>query len=210
MLLQLVALERLRVFNLFLGVLVGLQDLVVLLLTLLQILVHLVFELLAQGTHLILLLLHEFSLGCQDLLVSCLHVRVALLLFELVCALLYLMSLLIILLLGQVCLNLAHVQKLSGEFECHWESLFKLSAILLELSCMVGLKLLNLGLVLLLSFRKDVVPMLIELLVLLDVSSLDLFLSLLMTEYQCLVLHVVLLFLQLKDAILGHLSLYIV
>jgi len=181
-LLQLVALERLRVFNLFLGVLVGLQDLVVLLLALLQILVHLVFELLAQGTHLILLLLHEFGLGCQDLLVSCLHVRVALFLFELVCALLYLMSLLIILLLGQVCLDLAHVQELSGEFECHWESLFELRAILLELSCMVGLKLLNLGLVLLLSFRKDVVPMLIELLVLLDVSSLDLLLSLLMTE----------------------------
>ena len=75
---------------------------------------------------------------------------------------------------------------------------------------MVGLKLLNLGLVLLLGFRKHVVPMLIELLVLLDVSSLDLFLSLLMTEDKCLVLHVVLLLFQLKDAILRHLSLYIV
>ena len=81
--------------------------------------------------------------------------------------------------------------------------------ILLQLGGMVGLKLLNLDLILLLSLRQHVVPMLVELLVLLNVGSLNVLLTLLMGKDECLVLHVVLLLLQLKDTVLGHLSLYL-
>ena len=63
-------------------------------------------------------------------------------------------------------------------------------------------------LILLLSPLEFEVPMLVEILILLDMGLLDLFLLLLMSEHQLLVLHVVLLLLQLGDPILGHLSLY--
>jgi len=49
--------------------------------------------------------------------------------------------------------------------------------------------------------------MLVEILILLYMGLLDLFLLLLMSEHQLLVLHVVLLLLQLGDPILGHFSL---
>ena len=49
--------------------------------------------------------------------------------------------------------------------------------------------------------------MLIELLVLLDVRMLDFFLALLVLEDELLVLHIELLFLELKDAVLCHLGL---
>ena len=62
-------------------------------------------------------------------------------------------------------------------------------------------------LILLLSPLEFEVPMLVEILILLDMGLLDLFLLLLMSEHQLLVLHVVLLLLQLGDPILGHFSL---
>ena len=63
-------------------------------------------------------------------------------------------------------------------------------------------------LILLLSPLEFEVPMLVEILILLDMGLLDLFLLLLMGEHQLLVLHVVLLLLQFGDPILGHFSLY--
>lgn len=52
--------------------------------------------------------------------------------------------------------------------------------------------------------------MLVELLVLLNVSLLDIFLALLVLEHKLLILHVEFLFLELKYAILSHFSLYTV
>ena len=73
---------------------------------------------------------------------------------------------------------------------------------------MVGLQLLDLGLVLFLGLGQHVVPMLVELLVLLNVGSLDLLLTLLVTEDQGLILHVELLLLELEDAVLRHFGLW--
>ena len=109
MLLQFVALQSLRVFDLLLRVFVCLQNLVVFLLSLFEVLVHLVLELLAKSTHLVLLLLHQFGFGCQDLLISDFHVILTLLFLQLIGTLLHLMSLLIVFLLSQVLLDLAHV-----------------------------------------------------------------------------------------------------
>ena len=78
MLLELIALQGLLVLDLLLRVLIPLQNLVMLLLTLLEILVHLIFESLAQCVHLGLLLLHELGFGREDLLVAVFHVLLAL------------------------------------------------------------------------------------------------------------------------------------
>lgn len=99
-LLQFVALEGLLVLDLFLRVFISLQNLVVLLLALLQVLIHLVFQLLAKRVHFILLLLHELGLSSENLLVATLHVQLTLFFFDFVGALLDLVRLLIVLLLG--------------------------------------------------------------------------------------------------------------
>ena len=78
MLLELIALQGLLVLDLLLRVLIPLQNLVMLLLALLEILVHLIFESLAQCVHLGLLLLHELGFGREDLLVAVFHVLLAL------------------------------------------------------------------------------------------------------------------------------------
>jgi hypothetical protein len=109
-LLEFVALERLLVLKLLLCVLVPLQKLVVLRLTQLQLLIHPAFKLLTQRVHLILLFLHQLGLCSKNLLVSLVHILLALLLFDLVGALLDLMRLLVVLLLGQVCLNFTKVE----------------------------------------------------------------------------------------------------
>ena len=62
-------------------------------------------------------------------------------------------------------------------------------------------------LVLLLSPLELKVPVLVEILVLLDVGLLDLFLLLLVGEHELLELHVVLLLLELCNSILRHFSL---
>ena len=113
MLLQLVALKRLLVLELLLSILVPLQDLGVFNFTQLQAIVHLAFELLAQGVHLVLLLLHQFGFSRKDLFVAGFHMLLSLLLLHLVGTLLNLMSLLVILLFGQVLLDFAQVKQLS-------------------------------------------------------------------------------------------------
>lgn len=107
MLLQAIALQRLLVLNLLLRVLVRLQNLVVLLLTLLKKLVHLILQFLPQRVHLVLLLLHQLGLRCEDLLVAHLHMLPTLRLLKLIGSLLHLVGLLVVLLLGQVSLNLS-------------------------------------------------------------------------------------------------------
>ena len=73
---------------------------------------------------------------------------------------------------------------------------------------MASLELLDLSLVLFLSFLELHVIVLIEVLILLNMSLLDFLLALLMAEEQLLVLHVEFLLLQLLNTILRHLSLY--
>ena len=78
--------------------------------TKLQPLVHLALELLSQGTHLDLLLLHHLSFGRENLFMAVLHVLLAFLFFHLVGSLLNLMSLLIVFLLGEINLDLTQVE----------------------------------------------------------------------------------------------------
>lgn len=72
---------------------------------------------------------------------------------------------------------------------------------------MSDLELLDLNLVLLLSLGEHAVPVLVELLVLLDMSGLDLFLALLVREDHLLVVHLELLLLELRDTVLCHFGL---
>lgn len=65
----------------------------------------------------------------------------------------------------------------------------------------------NLLLVLFLSPLELEVPVLVEVLVLLDVSLLDLLLLLLVGKHQLLILHVIFLVLELSNPVLCHLSL---
>jgi len=208
MLLKLVALQGLLVLDLLLGIFVALQNLVVLLLTFLEVLVHLILETLAERVHLSLLLLHEFGFGREDLFVAVFHVLLSFPLLYFIGLLLHLMRILIVLLLGQVSLDLALVQKLRREFEYKGQCLLKLLAILLQLLCVSNFELFNLDLVLLLGLRQHSVPMLVELLVLLDVCRLDVLLTTLVSKDHLLVVHVELLLLELSDSILSHFSLY--
>ena len=107
---DLVAFKCLLVLELLLSILVALQDLIVLDLTELQALIHLTFELLTECAHLVLLLLHKLSFSSEDLFMAVFHIHLTLPLFHLIGALLHLMSFLIVLLLGQIGLDLAEVQ----------------------------------------------------------------------------------------------------
>lgn len=80
-------------------------------------LVHLILKLLSQSVHFILLFLHELGLSSQYFLMTHLHMIPSFSLLKLISTLLDLMSLLVILLLGQVLLNFALVEKLSRLFE---------------------------------------------------------------------------------------------
>ena len=174
----------------------------------LQTLVHLALKLLTQSAHLVLLLLHELCFSCENLFVAVFHVNLTLPLFHLISALLHLMSFLIVLLLGQVGLDLAQVQKLSREFEGQWKGLFKILSVLLQIFGVTVLQLLDLHLVFLLGLLELHIVVLIEVLILLNVSLLDLFLSLLVRKDELLVLHVELLLFELLDTVLSHFSLY--
>ena len=118
------------------------------------------------------------------------------------------MRVLIVLLLGQIRLNLAQVEQLSRELESQGQRLFQLLAILFQAFSVQVLNIHNFLLIFVLSLLKLFVPMLVELLVLLNVSSLALFSLLLVIEEHFLHFKVVLLLFQLSNSVLGHLSLY--
>lgn len=179
-----------------------------LLFALLQELVHLILKFLSEGVHLVLLLLHQLSLGCEDLFVPNLHVSLAFLFLNLVSSLLHLMRFLVVLLPRQILLNLTHVKQLCRLLELKREGLLEICSVLLKLLSMVCLELLQLLLILFLGFCEDAIPVFVEFLVLLDMGVLDFFLALLMLKHELLILHVEFLLLQLKDTVLGHLSLW--
>ena len=139
---------------------------------------------------------------------SVFHMCLALFLFQFIGPLLHLVRLLVILLLCEVLLDLTQIEELSRVFEFKWEGLLQVLPVLLQLLSMSSFKFLDLSLVLLLSFLKLHVIVLVEVLVLLNMSLLNFLLALLMAEKELLVLHVKFLLLQLLNTILRHLSLY--
>ena len=78
----------------------------------------------------------------------------------------------------------------------------------MKLISMACLEFLELLLVLLLSLGKNAIPVLVEFLVLLNMSVLDFLLALLVLEHELLILHVEFLFLELEDAVLSHFGLW--
>ena len=106
-------LDVLLILDLFLDVLVPLQDLVVLNLPHFQPLRHLCLKLLLQCLHFFRLLVHQVGLARVHFPAAVLLVEPAFFSFQLVTPDLYLVSFLVVLLLGEVLLLLADVQKLS-------------------------------------------------------------------------------------------------
>jgi hypothetical protein len=78
-------------------------------------------------------------------------------------------------LLGQVGLNSLQIQQLWAEFESQRKFLVQLSVVALQLLGVLSFQLAEGLSVLLLSLEKIVVPLLVELVILLDVSLLALF-----------------------------------
>jgi len=145
----------------------------------------------------------------NNLLRSFFHVSLALLSLQLLASSLNLMRLLIILLLGQVVLDLLHVQQLRAEFESEWKFVAEDLSIALDLSSVPGLELTQSLSILFLGLKQILVPLLVKLLVLLDVCLLALFTLLRLIEDELLVSAIVVLLLQLSNSILGHLGLNI-
>jgi hypothetical protein len=136
-----------------------------------------------------------------------LHILLALGLLQVVSALLNLVSFLVVALLSERSLDLAHVEQLSGALELERQLLLQGETVLLEHFGVFVLEFEDLALVLLLGLLELHIPVAVELLVLLDVGVLNLLLLLLVVEQQLLVLHVELLLLQLRNSVLSHLSL---
>ena len=120
------------------------------------------------------------------------------------------MGFFVVLLLGEVLLNLSEIEKFGRKFECKRQFLLQLTPVLLQISSVPIFELNNLILVVFLSFLQNVVPMRVKFLILFDMSLLDFFLSLLVRKEQLLVRHVVLLLAQLHNSVLGHFSFHVV
>jgi len=116
-------------------------------------------------------------------------------------------SLLIVLLSGHFLLNLAQVKQLGGALVQRGQFGLQLLSVLLKLLGMSFFESKNLVLVISLGKLELVVPVLVEVLVLLDVSLLALLSLLLVHENQLLLSPVELLFLKFSNTVLGHLSL---
>ena len=93
LLIELDSLQVLLVIEFFLDVLVSLEQLVVLVVSNLQLLRHESLLLFSKGVHLVLLLLDKFGFSGNDFLVSLVHVLFVLVSFELLAADLDLMGL---------------------------------------------------------------------------------------------------------------------
>ena len=119
------------------------------------------------------------------------------------------MGLLVVLLLGEVGLDLAQVQQLGALLELGGQLLLERLPVLLEFLGVLVLEGEYLVLVLLLRVFELLVPVLVELLVLFNVRLLALLALLLVHKDHLLHLAGVLLFLELRNPIFGHLRLHI-
>ena len=134
-------------------------------------------------------------------------VAAALLLLQVAGLRLHDVSFLVIFLFGQTCLDFPQVEQLSRGFPSPWQFLLKVLSVGLKLSGVTVLGGQNLILVIFLGSLELAIPVLIELLVLLDVSLFALFTLLLMQELHFFDLLVVVLVLQLGNPVFGHFSL---
>lgn len=202
-------LDVLLVLNFFLDVLVTLEQLVVLGFSQLQSLIKVSLELLFEGIHFVLLLLDERCFGGNNFLVPHLHVGLTLGRLLLLAADLDLVRLLILLLLRERLLDSLLIQKLSAEFEGQRKLVLKILSIGLDLDGMAVFELAESLAVLLLGLEQVLVPLLVELLILLDVSLLAFFALLGLVEDELLESAVIILLLELRNSVFGHLSLNI-
>ena len=108
--------------------------------------------------------------------------------------------------LGQTVLNLLLVQQLSGELEGKWQLFLKGLSVLLDLKSVAVLEFGEGLAVLLLGLKKIFIPLLVEFLVLLNVSLLALLPLLSLVEHQLLQSAVIVLLLKLGNSVLGHLG----
>lgn len=190
-------LQVLLIFNLLLYILVSLQQLIVFTFSQLKSLVKVSLQLLLKGIHLILLSLDEFGLCCNDLLMSLLHVPLALLDLEILAYHLNLMSLCVLLLLCKTLLDFLLVQKFRAKLKSQWQLLFKHLAVLFYLLGVAVFQLTQGLSVFLLSVKEVLVPLLIELLVLFDMGLFALLPLLCLIEDELLVTSLIVLMLQL-------------
>ena len=203
------SLEVLLIFNFLLDVLVSLEQLIMLVLSKLQPLVEVSLQLLLKSIHLVLLFLNKFGLGGNDLLMPILHVFFSLSDFKLLAHHLDLMRLSILLLLGEPLLDSLLIEELGTILEGERQLLLKNLSVLLNLLRVAIFQLAEgLG-VLLLRVQEVFVPLLVELLILLDVSLLALLSLLGLIEDELFVAAVVVLMLQLRDSILRHFCLHV-
>jgi len=153
------------------------------------------------------LLLDKLVLSSDDLLLSLLHVLLSLLSLHFVALVLDLMGSSVILLLGKLSLNLLLVQKIGGVFESQWKGLVKDLSVVLNLLSVSILELSKSLRVLLLGLEEILVPLLVELLILLDVSLLAVLSLLSLLHHLGGLLSLVILDLELIDSVLSHLGL---
>jgi hypothetical protein len=115
----------------------------------------------------------------------------------------------LLLLLGEVILDLLLVKKLSTVFESEGQFLFEIVTVGLKLKSVFVLELAEGLTVLLLSLEKILIPLLIEFLILLNMSLLALLSLLSLIEDELLITTIIVLLLEFLNSVLGHLSLNI-
>jgi hypothetical protein len=96
-------------------------------------------------------------------------------------------------LLGKTGLDSLQVQKLWAELESHWKFLVKLLVVIFELHGMLSLELSEGLSILLLSLEEIIVPLLVELVILLDMCLLTLISLLSLVEDQLILLSLIVL-----------------
>lgn len=115
----------------------------------------------------------------------------------------------LLLLFGKIVLDLLHVQKLRAELESQWELITQDLSIALDLDGMSVFELTKSLGIFFLGLKQIFIPLLIEFLVLLDMSLFAFFSLLSLVENELLISSIVILLLEFLDSILGHLSLNI-
>ena len=113
----------------------------------------------------------------------------------------------LLLLFGKIVLNLLHVQKLRAELEGQWELFTQDLSIALNLDGVSVFEFTKSLGIFLLGLEQIFIPLLIEFLILLDVSLFTFFSLLSLVENKLLISSIVVLLLEFLDSILGHLCL---
>ena len=197
------------VLELLLDVLVAQKHLLEVQGALLLLLVLASLNFLLESKQFVLLLLDLLVLEQLALVVAVGVVLVAFLLLHLVAADLHAVGLGVVLLLGQVQLDFAHVQQLGRGLEDVGERLVKLRGVVVKLADVALLHGLEEPVAVLLELVHALVPLLVELVELHDVGLLQLQLVVLLADVELIELLLLLVLLELGDAVLSHLCLHV-